>query len=413
MPIAVSRLLYPMLRSVDEFSTDLDNEIARCIGCKRADRLIRYGRNTSRVLLNRHVSENLSSSKQFTYGFTIDESDSTLTASIPETVPFKIERIDNDPLYREKLERLDLQIEAPVDYEEYDNRYSIWALRDALFGMVGTSIISPLERVAHYLPADRAGVMLAHTLAVTSLIEQSSILDLRYDKTSQLLNGVHVDFFRQLVGFGASDARGHRDSDRLAKRIEQGILNGEVRENPSSSRYPFFSYRPFAHKEDILLTEASSMVSELAPVVLYLRHLVHPGDLLIIEEPESHLHPGMQAEFTRQLAAMVGAGVRVMLTTHSAYVLEELANLVRMHDLPKAQRAGLVGADCALGPDEVGVWLFEQNQVPNGSVVKEIPLDVDVGIFPAGYGDVTEALYNTSAEIDSRIREHTDFYEPS
>ena len=180
-----------------------------------------------------------------------------------------------------------------------------------------------------------------------------------------------------------------------------------MRENSSATGYPFYSYRPDGHKEDILLNQASSMVSELAPVVLYLRHLVRPGDVLIIEEPESHLHPGMQAAFTRQLAAAVRAGVRVMLTTHSDYVLEELANLVRMSELPEAQRADLKGTDVALSSDEVGVWLFEPRKRPKGTVVKEIKLDKDAGTFPAGYGDVTEALYNKWVEIDSRIVDRT------
>jgi hypothetical protein len=38
-------------------------------------------------------------------------------------------------------------------------------------------------------------------------------------------------------------------------------------------------------------------------------------------------------------------------------------------------------------------------------VVKEIKLDKDAGTFPAGYGDVTEGLYNRWVEIDSRIGE--------
>ena len=60
-----------------------------------------------------------------------------------------------------------------------------------------------------------------------------------------------------------------------------------------------------------------------------------------------------------------------MLTTHSDYVLEELANLVRMSELPESQQAGLEGADFALKPEEVGVWLFEPRKRPKGTVVKE------------------------------------------
>ena len=82
---------------------------------------------------------------------------------------------------------------------------------------------------------------------------------------------------------------------------------------------------------------SSSMVSELAPVVLYLRHRVQSNDVLIVEEPESHLHPAMQVEFTRQLAALVRSGIRVIVTTHSEWILEELANLVRLSKLPESQ----------------------------------------------------------------------------
>ena len=147
------------------------------------------------------------------------------------------------------------------------------------------------------------------------------------------------------------------------------------------------------------------MVSELAPIVLYLRHVVKPGEVLIIEEPESHLHPGMQVEFIRLLAAAVRYGVRVMLTTHSEWVLEELANLVRLSDLPESQRAGVGGTDVALTPDEVGVWLFRHDDASGGSEVKEIRLDVDSGGFPTEYDDVAIGTYNKWARIGNLIEE--------
>ena len=59
----------------------------------------------------------------------------------------------------------------------------------------------------------------------------------------------------------------------------------------------------------------------------------------------------------------------------------------------------------ALTPDEVGAWLFERRKRPNGSVVKEIPLDVASGTFPAGFNEVTAALYNNWAGIANLLAE--------
>ena len=150
---------------------------------------------------------------------------------------------------------------------------------------------------------------------------------------------------------------------------------------------------------------ASSMVSELAPVVLYLRHVVRPGDLLIIEEPESHLHPAMQVEFVRQLAVAVKSGIRILVTTHSEWVLEELANLVRLSELPAERRGGIDDPDVELRPEEIGAWLFERESKNSGSVVREIPLDIESGTFPAGFGLISENLYNRWATISNRIEE--------
>ena len=145
------------------------------------------------------------------------------------------------------------------------------------------------------------------------------------------------------------------------------------------------------------------MVSELASVVLYLRYLVEPGDLLIIEEPESHLHPALQTAFARELARLVHFGVRVMLTTHSEWILEAPANLVRLSELSDDRREGIPGAEVALAPDQVGAWLFKPGSDDGGSEVVEIPLDTDAGSFPAGFGEITEALYNEWARISNRI----------
>jgi predicted ATPase len=111
----------------------------------------------------------------------------------------------------------------------------------------------------------------------------------------------------------------------------------------------------------------------------------------------------MQVEFVRQLAAVVNSGIRVMLTTHSEWVLDELTNLVRLSDLPETRREDIASADFALKSSEVGVWLFEPKQRPKGSVVKEIPFDEEFGGFRSGFDEVAMGTYNDYAKISNRI----------
>ena len=205
-----------------------------------------------------------------------------------------------------------------------------------------------------------------------------------------------------------SERRLPKSSVKLAETLEDRVLKGAIKLNRAATGYPAFTYRPDGWKSDLPLMRTSSMVSELAPVVLYLRHLVRPGNLLIIEEPESHLHPAMQAAFARELARLVRAGVRVILTTHSEWFLEQLGNLVRLGMLPEAKRKGTADADCALHPDEIGAWLFEHKKRPRGSVVREVTLDVETGMFPTDFDPVSEALYNQGATIFNRMQEGAD-----
>ena len=221
-----------------------------------------------------------------------------------------------------------------------------------------------------------------------------------------------ADFLEQVIQMppGVLTPLGARRGplDDFAKDLEDQVLGGAVRQVRGETGYPIFSYRPQGWKDDLPLMRTSSMVSELAPVVLYVRHLVQPGNVLIIEEPEAHLHPGMQAVFARELARLVHAGVRIILTTHSEWFVEQIGNLVRLSELPEDRRADIAGADVALTSDQVGVWLFTTKKRPKGSVVEEVTLDPDTGLFPTGYDEVSEALYNESAETFNRLQESAD-----
>ena len=129
------------------------------------------------------------------------------------------------------------------------------------------------------------------------------------------------------------------------------------------------------------------MVSELAPVVLFLRGTIDRDDTLIIEEPEAHLHPAAQTWMAVTLARMVRAGVRVVVATHSDWLLKEIGNLMREGELE--EKTGEANEQwnslpSSLRPSDVGIWLFRKNKTSAGSTVEEIPFDRSEGVEPPG-----------------------------
>ena len=76
-----------------------------------------------------------------------------------------------------------------------------------------------------------------------------------------------------------------------------------------------------------------------------------------------------------------------MLTTHSEWVLDELANLVHLSNLSESDREGIGGAELrANSPDEVGVWVVRVlRSVPRGRQVREIPFSGEYGGFASDF----------------------------
>ena len=400
VPIPIATELRPLLRDRSNFGNMLREEIERCFGIEDKGRLTRHGsRGTTEVTLDQQVS---AESESFRYKLTMNRRGVQFDASIPDGLPLYINGRSRRWLSL-RLSQIALIYRRSLATGR--RRELLTAnLVDRLLPLFDAYILGPLGRVAYYLPSDRTGVMHAHRVAVSSVIERASHAGLQRDRPVPLLSGVLADFLTGLIEL--SDASSG-ESEYLATQIEEDLLSGSIHADNSATDYPVFSYQPRGWKETgkMSLMNTSSMVSELAPVVLYLRYIIEPGEVLIIEEPESHLHPAMQVEFIRLLAAAVRSGIRIVITTHSEWVLEELANLVRLSQVPKADRKGIGGADFALSEDQVGVWLFEPKLRPKGSVVKEIPLDVEFGGFRSEFDRVAIDTYNDWAEVSRRIPE--------
>ena len=259
-----------------------------------------------------------------------------------------------------------------------------------LADLVGLSLVSPLDQPVCYLPAERGRFMRMRSF----MWSRPWIRD-----NMEAEHSVLADWDEAFPHwrFRLDEGRGAEHAARLERDLLGCTVEAQVQSN---------SLRCTVHGAGGAqpLHRAGSAVASLAPLVLYLRFVATLGSLLIMEEPETGLHPAAQVQLLEHLARWVQAGGRVLLTTHSEWILEALANVVLLSDLPLSQREGRGGAP-ALTRAQVGVWHFEAGPQGQGSQVRELPLEVDGGGYEAGFAAVGETTYNRWASISDRIEE--------
>lgn len=144
----------------------------------------------------------------------------------------------------------------------------------------------------------------------------------------------------------------------LATELE-ALLGGTVQLSDDGEFRFSFKERP---ETPIGVHLSSSVVKSLVSLVFFFRHRARNGDVLMIDEPESNLHPDNQRRVTRILAKAVNRGLRVIMSTHSDYVLREINNLILLgHDTDAIklirEKHGYSTTEL-LAPEKVGPYLF-------------------------------------------------------
>nr|VFK17737.1 MAG: AAA domain-containing protein, putative AbiEii toxin, Type IV TA system [Candidatus Kentron sp. LPFa] len=262
----------------------------------------------------------------------------------------------------------------------------------------------------HYLPASRSAayqVLSASRGLIAALSENQSFSDNRLLLKSQAdLSTISTplnDYFHELSEIKPDkNSQGNDPIHGIAKDIERDILGGNV-EFDGETKQMF--YTPWGTDLRLDVDCASSMVSELSPFVVFLRHMSTgsrsvaqtgsspigkedntPKTLVFMEEPEAHLHPKNQVRLMSAFAALIfAADVKIFLTSHSNYLFTKLNNLILAGEIDM---------------DAVAAYVFKPSKM--GS--EALPLVVDrLGINDENFVDVAEELYEEKLDLIERI----------
>ena len=116
------------------------------------------------------------------------------------------------------------------------------------------------------------------------------------------------------------------DFAHLAAEIEAQFLSGKV----SVTEGGDLQFSLDGNGKILEIHTTSSTVKSLSPIVFYLRHQAQKGDFIIIGEPELNLHPDNQRKIAKFFGRLINEGFKVLISTHSDYIVRELNNLIML-----------------------------------------------------------------------------------
>lgn len=200
--------------------------------------------------------------------------------------------------------------------------------------------------------------------------------------------------------------RGMGDFHPYAKKIEKLVSGSYTVE----ARTGGITFKPYEKKRDGKSTQrmglhsTSSTVKSLFGLWFYLENQAKKGDVLMIDEPELNIHPENQRKIARVLAMLVNAGLNVVVSTHSDYIVRELNSLIMLSGDKgqKLQKKYGYQKDEVLSHEKIGAYLFDDQKITPFEVTPED------GIYATTFDEVIKELNTVNDDIYYSLQESTD-----
>ena len=145
----------------------------------------------------------------------------------------------------------------------------------------------------------------------------------------------------------------------------------------------------------------SSTVKSLFGLWLYLEYQARQGDILMIDEPELSMHPENQIKIARFLVRLVNAGLKIVISTHSDYIIREFNSLIMLSqdNTTELRKKHRYKENEILKPDQVGAYLFDKQKITPFEITP------DDGIYATTFDEVIQKLNTVNNDIYYDLRE--------
>lgn len=218
------------------------------------------------------------------------------------------------------------------------------------------------EETPIYLPASRTGLLLVHRIiaskATRNLLSMNSSEDFQ-----EKLTAPYVQFLELLIKLQNTAEITNERKLALIKFLQNELIHGNITVKEEGKTIRYF---PEDSDAELPLSITSSVVTEITSLLLLLTTRL-PLRLIIIEEPEAHLHPALQKKIAQFLIRLVHNGVPIWITTHSDTILQHFNNMIKLNNRSDEDRQQLLqefhySEEDLLSSDEINLYQFERGE---------------------------------------------------
>lgn len=188
-----------------------------------------------------------------------------------------------------------------------------------------------------------------------------------------------------------SKSKFHQFAEKLKKDLAGGIY--KIANDTGNITFKPYKKRNGKPTKDMGLHMTSSTVKSLLGLWFYLEYQAKQGDILMIDEPELNIHPENQRKLARLLTQLVNAGLQVMISTHSDYMIREFNTLIMLNKQTKLQEKYKYEENEAIDCHKIGAYLFDKQ------TIKPFKITPDDGIYATTFDEVTNKLNQVNDDI--------------
>lgn len=188
----------------------------------------------------------------------------------------------------------------------------------------------------------------------------------------------------------------------FANEIENELFHGKLQITGDGE----LQFKPDkAPKKLLPIHMSASIIKTLSSLVIYLKHLAQKNDLIIIDEPEINLHPDNQIILTRLFARLINKGFRLLISTHSDYIIREFNNLIMLSSqkIEVQELSTKLGytKDEFINKEDIGAYYFNfpNKQRGNKQLIVEDMLITNSGFEIPSVDEAIDNQNNISEEL--------------